>query len=359
MIEESEPAIPGAILKSESFHILDRDSLPAGWKTGRFSALQKQRIAEKLRRLPQIAAGLSEADPAVWPLQRLQLEPVNRCNYRCALCRTHRSDWVPRRAILFEEACRLIEPIAEQLTVLTLYGTRGEPLLHPRLEDIVAYTKARTAAKTRISTNGSLVSETRARRLLDAGLDLIIFAVDGLTQQTYAAYRQGGRLQTVVANLRRLCELKHAGGYRTRVVFQFIPMAANEHEVPQVADFAYDLGVDVVKLKYSTSVAHSDTHRTAEDDLGPGQKHGGVFVCPLGLDGMYVDPNGYSYPCCYAEGEPSLVVGNALTESPAAIWDKSEMWALRRSFAEQKGFNDFCLASCRNVPRGQKKILKR
>lgn len=327
----------------------------AGWRSGRFPGREKQRIADRLRQQKQFA----HLPSGPWPLRKIQLEPVNRCNYRCALCRTHRRDWVPRRRIALEEVRQLLDPVADTLAVLTLYGTRGEPLLHPQLEDMVAYAKAHTRAKTRISTNGSLVTETRAHRLLDAGLDLIIFAVDGLTQQSYAAYREGGRLETVTANLRRLCALKHAGGYRTRVVFQFIPMAANEHQVPHVADFAYDLGVDVVKLKYSTSVAHSDSHRTGDLELAPEGKDRRRFDCPLGLDGLYVDPNGYSYPCCYAEGEPNRVVGNVLTESPPAIWDKPELWELRRAFAEQRGFDDFCIANCRHVPRGQKEILKR
>jgi len=346
-------------LDNESLQTTACGCRQSGWNSGRLNAAARQRIADGLQRLSDAAGPRQTSMPPVWPLRRLQLEPVNRCNYRCALCRTHRRDWVPRRAIGREQVRRLIEPVADTLAVLTLYGTRGEPLLHPQLEGIVADTKARTAAKTRLSTNGSLVTESRARRLLDAGLDLIIFAVDGLTQQTYAAYREGGRLATVTANLRRLCELKHRGGYATRVVFQFIPMAANEHEVPQVADFAYELGVDVVKLKYSTSVAHSESHRTDEADLGPEQTDRGPFVCPLGLDGLYVDPNGYSYPCCYAEGEFNRVVGHALTESLTRIWDRPELWELRRSFAEQSGFNPFCLANCRDVPRGQKKILKR
>jgi len=346
-------------LDSDVLNIRESDRRIPSWNSGRFTLQDKQQIAACLQELSESIQAPPEKPAASWPLRRLQLEPVNRCNYRCSLCRTHRKDWVPRRQIALGEFRRLIDPLADRLEVLTLYGTRGEPLLHPQLEDIVACAKSRTGAKTRISTNGSLVTEMRAQRLLDAGLDLIIFAVDGLTQQTYGAYREGGRLQTVAANLRRLCELKHRGGYRTRVVFQFIPMAANEHEVPRVADFAYDLGVDVVKLKYSTSVAHSESHRTGEADLAPERNDRGPFLCPLGLDGMYVDPNGYSYPCCYAEGRANLAVGNALVESPAAIWDKPELWELRRTFAVQAGFNDFCIATCRNVPRGQKKILKR
>lgn len=326
-----------------------------GWRSGRFNSREKRRIAGLLHQ----EADCARAESGSWPLRKIQLEPVNRCNYRCALCRTHRKDWVPRRAIALDEFRRLIEPVTEQLEVLTLYGTRGEPLLHPQLEDIVACAKSRTRAKTRISTNGSLVNEARAHRLLDAGLDLIIFAVDGLTQQTYGAYREGGRLERVIDNLRRLCALKHTGGYRTRVVFQFIPMIANEHEIPLVADFAYGLGVDIVKLKYSTSVAHSDSHRTGDNELAPEGNVAGRFVCPLGLDALYVDPNGYCYPCCYAEGEFNRLVGNVLNESPLTIWDKPELWELRRAFADQAGFDNFCTTNCRHIPRGQKKILKR
>ncbi|MFC1814492.1 radical SAM/SPASM domain-containing protein [Thermodesulfobacteriota bacterium] len=236
----------------------------------------------------------------LWPLRHIQLEAVNFCNYRCPLCRTHLKDGIKRRKIRLDQVQKIVRPIAAEVSEFTLYGTRGEAFLHERLEEIVSYLKSTTSARVCISTNGSLVTEQRALRLLGAGPDQIIFAIDGITPETYGIYRIGGPFGRVIENLKKLCELKAKVGFRTRVVFQFIPMAGNEHEISGLADFGYALGVDVVKLKFSTSVAGNDTFRTDSLTYRPATPGSKPFECPSGLEKLYVDPNGDAYPCCYA-----------------------------------------------------------
>jgi len=305
------------------------------------------------------ANGHEILDPCLWPLAALQLELVNICNYRCPLCRTLRRDGVPRRQMAADEVRRIIDPIGGQLRDVILYGTRGEPLLHPGLEEIIADIKSATGARVSVSTNGSLVDARRAAALLASGLDQIVFAVDGITQETYGQYRVGGNLARVTSNLTGFCDLKMRGGYATRVVLQFIPMAANEHEIGDLAAFGYGLGADVVRLKFSNSVAKSARFRTGDRRYRPAPHRTGRFRCPSGLEKLYVDPNGECYPCCYAEGHRHLSAGNALREDVAAIWHSERMWELRRSFAEQKGFNRFCLDTCRGRAVYPKKILPR
>lgn len=295
----------------------------------------------------------------IWQLRHIQLEVVNFCNYRCPLCRTHLKDGIRRRKIDLDQVRSIIHPIAAEVEEYTLYGTRGEPFLHEQLEDIVSYLKSMSAARVCISTNGSLVTEHRAIRLLEAGLDQIIFAIDGITPETYGIYRIGGQFNQVIENLKRFCVIKAKGGFQTRIVFQFIPMAGNEHEISKLADFGYALGVDVVRLKFSNSVNGNDVFRTECISYRPPAVHSKQFECPSGLEKLYVDPNGDCYPCCYAEGYRSLLVGNALEQNIKDIWNADEMWELRRSFAEQKGFGAFCLKTCRQRAKNRKKILRR
>ncbi len=351
----------GTSLNSENAGWTDPDYSRFHLRKNRFSSKDKQGILKRLhsQQPASVIGSHIQDDPVFWPLNRINIEPVNICNYRCPLCRTNLKDWVPRRKIELETVKTIIAPLASGLRVVNLYGTRGEPLLHPRLEEIIAYIKSATTAKIRISTNGSLVTDSRARCLLDAGLDQIVFAVDGLTQRSYSAYRRGGRLERVVEKLRRFCELKAKGGYSTRVIFQFIPMANNEHELPDVPAFAYALGVDVVKLKYSTSASNSDIYRVRDAGFRPSLKSEKDFICPQGLDNIYIDPNGYCYPCCYMEGYPNLLLGNVTKESIASIWSKSRIWELRRSFAEQIDFNPFCKKNCFGVARFRKVTLKK
>lgn len=286
----------------------------------------------------------------IWPLKRLQIELVNVCNYRCPLCRTLNDD-VVRRQMTIKEFERIINSVADELELVSLYGTRGEPLIHRGLEEAVQLVRSKTGAAVIISTNGSLVTKQRSQGLLAAGLSEIIFAVDGLTQSSYEKYRVGGQLDNVVQNIKDFCELKNAGAFKTRVVFQFIPMASNEHEVAQVGEFGYELGVDEVRLKLSSSVTSSKSYKTSSSDYHPPSEKGDFFACPSGLDKLYIDPNGDCFPCCYMEGYQRLCVGNALEIDLKKIWNSPKLWELRRSFAEQSGFNQFCSINCCNVAR--------
>ncbi|MFC1515432.1 radical SAM/SPASM domain-containing protein [Thermodesulfobacteriota bacterium] len=292
-----------------------------------------------------------------WPMRRIQLEPVNICNYHCPLCETHNKDWVPRGAITLEEVKSIIQPAADSLLGVPLYGTRGEPFLNKQLEGIVAYLKKETRARVSLSTNGSLANRNRAAGLLDAGLDQIIFAIDGITQKTYEKYRQGGGLDKVIRNLEQFCTLKHQGGYTTRIVFQFIPMGGNEHEIPDLPAFGYGLGADIVRLKFSTSVSRSTAFKVENISYPSPATSKEEFLCPMGPDLLYIDPNGYTYPCCYAEGNQDLMIGNALKEDVNRLWDSPLMQEIKRSFSEQSNFTDFCVTTCRNVNRLRKKIL--
>lgn len=333
----------------------DRFRLPAN----QFDRKDKISIIKGLvKRNPAPSDSLQHCGyPPQWPLNYINLEPVNICNYHCELCRTNLRDWVPRKSASIKDARRIIAPIASNLQVVNLYGTRGEPLLHTDLEAFVALVKSATAAKARVTSNGSLVTERRAKGLLNAGLDQIVFAIDGLSQRSYAAYRKGGNLNQVIDNLKRFCELKSQGGYKTRVVFQFIPMTNNEHEIPGLAEFAYGLGVDMVKLKISTSATNNPDYRSKNASYRSHARQMEVFQCPQGLDNLFIDPNGYCYPCCYAEGYPHMMLGDATEASTDSIWNKSELWELRRSFSEQKGFNAFCLENCYGIARTHKVIL--
>ena len=291
-------------------------------------------------------------------LTRLQVELINACNYRCPLCRTLEKDGVTRRRLTLDELRRVVEPVAGGLQSIALYGTRGEPYLHPELEDAIAWLKQRTRARVEVSTNGSLLDPERARRTLRAGLDRLIVAIDGLTQETYARYRVGGDLEQVLANVRELCRQKRAGRSRTEVVFQLIPMATNEPELHDLSELAWGLGVDEVRLKLSQSVARDPALRPRDPSLRAEARDPGgeAFPCPFGSDKLYVDPNGDVFPCCYAEGRAALRIGNALETPLPDLFERELPRALRAAFARGADHHPFCVATC--SARGPREKLK-
>jgi MoaA/NifB/PqqE/SkfB family radical SAM enzyme len=187
--------------------------------------------------------------------EQLLIEPTVNCNLDCpTLCgRSYpeRMRCTSRRSIrtmppeLFQE---LVDRIDGPIPRIGLYNY-GEPLLHSEFPGMCRRLRVRCPASHLFtSTNGTrlAISELRAR-LLESGLDEIIVSVDGATQPTYAAYRRGGVLATVLEGIRRLrIERDRAGLARPRIVWRYILFAWNDsdEELARAEGLAREIGVD-------------------------------------------------------------------------------------------------------------------
>jgi radical SAM protein with 4Fe4S-binding SPASM domain len=112
----------------------------------------------------------------------------------------------------------------------------------------------RYASKKKIytitSTNAHFLDDDNARKTIESGLDRLIISIDGTTQDVYSQYRKEGSLDKVIEGARNIVKWKkklHSS--RPHVVFQFLVVKPNEHQIPEVYRLAKEIGVDEVKLK--------------------------------------------------------------------------------------------------------------
>ena len=132
----------------------------------------------KLRRYRELwhAAGRFEILPD-HPLH-LDLELSGVCNLSCQDCFQESLD--KKRLGLMDEALfqRLVDEGVENGLCAIKLQIRGESFLHPKLFECIEYAKERGVLDVQITTNGTLLDEAAMRRVLDSGLDGIIFSVD-------------------------------------------------------------------------------------------------------------------------------------------------------------------------------------
>ena len=84
---------------------------------------------------------------------------------------------------------QIIEQIAPHTSsVYLLVG--GESLLHPKLPEMVAYAR-RYGIRVLLNTNATILTPMLSKRLIDAGLSHITFALDGYTKDVYESIRVG------------------------------------------------------------------------------------------------------------------------------------------------------------------------
>lgn len=198
--------------------------------------------------------GLPEDD-----LARVYIEPTNQCNFDCRICMRNSWEEPPgqMRAETFE---RILAGLAAfRPTPLVFFGGFGEPLSHPDIVLMVRRAKALNA-KTELITNGSLLNETMAEALIQAGLDRLWVSIDGSTPESYADVRLGDALPDVIANLEGLRQLRlRAGASAPRMGIAFVAMRRNISDLPGVIRLGRRLGAD--RFSISNVIAHTPEMR--------------------------------------------------------------------------------------------------
>src|ERR1700730_14323176 len=136
------------------------------------------------------------------------IELAMACNLRCEMCP------VPKNMELMGGRARAVMNPAVFRRVLTqLSGRRyslclnqlGEPLLNKHVVDYVKWAKA-DGHQVGFYTNGTLLDQSLADRQLDAGLDYIVFSIDGATKETFESIRLGAKFEPTIKNIQYFCE---------------------------------------------------------------------------------------------------------------------------------------------------------
>lgn len=141
--------------------------------------------------------------------QRITLELTNRCNIACTFCPRHEmGDFLGTMDTKL--ACRLIDEMAEHLPITLVPFFRGESLLHPDWTAIISYAQKKGIGPIQFATNGTLLDDNNARRLLDCGIDYISFSLDTHNPILYESSRRGASFQKVQENILHFLGLHEA-----------------------------------------------------------------------------------------------------------------------------------------------------
>jgi radical SAM protein with 4Fe4S-binding SPASM domain len=285
-----------------------------------------------------------------------QVEPANVCNLSCPLCLTSSITKSRKPAIMaFETFKKFIDECGNHLLLLILWNW-GEPFLNPNLITMIAYAKA-SGIVVHTSTNGNVpLDETQVEALVDSGLDSLVVAVDGASQETYEKYRQRGRLDQVILNIKNILRVRKAKGLTTpRINMRFVVMRHNEGEVQEARNLARKLGVDFFTLK--TVDMHPDegleldkayapkknAYRRYEYDKDTFTRKEIPFVCMRPWKRVTLDVSGEVIACEY-DYKNIHSFGNIDFKGTLNAWKSKVSKDFRNVF--NQGHNDFYL--CRN-----------
>lgn len=280
--------------------------------------------------------------PWGWPTH-IQVEPTNICNLQCSLCPVTEGLKRPKGHMSLELFKRFIDDTGEYVFLIILWDW-GEPFLNPSVYEMISYAKGK-GIKLVSSTNGHVFANVEhAKKVVNSGLDTLIFAVDGITQETYESYRKRGDLGTLLQGIRNVVNAKRTLEMDTPLInFRFIPMKHNEHELPMLKDFAGSLGVDVLTIKtlnpHCESIREEDIAFLPQDTFYQRFKydHEGYRYrrkrnpCKALWNNPIIHWDGKISPCTY-DPHDDYTVGDYSSTAFEEIWWGSATRKLRRLF---------------------------
>jgi MoaA/NifB/PqqE/SkfB family radical SAM enzyme len=141
----------------------------------------------------------------------IDIEVAAVCDLACPFC--FREFTVTPDKIIDEKLCyNLIDQSAEMKVPSMKFNWRGEPLLNPKLPDYINYAKQKGILETIINTNATHLNKENGKKLINAGLDMLIYSFDGGTKETYEKMRPGrfkkNDFENVYNNIKNFSKIK-------------------------------------------------------------------------------------------------------------------------------------------------------
>jgi len=166
-------------------------------------------------------------------------EVTKGCNLRCIHCRATATELSSPLDLPTTKALNLIEQVSQYaLPILVLSG--GEPLFRADIFQLARHATDR-GLRVALATNGTLVTQEIARKIVDAGVRRVSISLDGANAVTHDAFRGiPGAFDAALRGFRNLKELGMSVQINTTIARH------NAHELPAVLDLARSIGADAL-----------------------------------------------------------------------------------------------------------------
>ncbi|MCP4460492.1 MAG: radical SAM protein [Cytophagales bacterium] len=294
-----------------------------------------------------------------WPIS-ISIEPTTGCNLACPECPSGLKSF-SRPTGKLEQGLfkKIIDEVHEKLFYLIFYF-QGEPYLHPDFLEMVSYASNR-GIYTATSTNAHFLDDQNAMQTVASGLDRLIVSIDGSTQETYEAYRKTGSLDKVLDGTKRIVEWRRKLKSKTpAILWQFLVVRPNEHQISEIREMAKEFGVDRVVFKTAqiydyengNSLIPTIDKYSRYRDNGDGTfslKNNLIDHCWKMWHSCVITWDGQMVPCCF-DKDAEHPMGELKTSVFTEVWNSSEYQVFRKSLMNSRD----TFQMCQNCTEGSK-----
>jgi MoaA/NifB/PqqE/SkfB family radical SAM enzyme len=318
-----------------------------------------------LPRLRRVVNRLTTRRAPVFP-RTIQIQTTTGCNADCVFCpygETYselpkgRMDWGMYTGLLEESARHGTRRISPYLM--------NEPFADPEIiERIAAINQIHPRAKVVLTTNGSLLGEEKARRLLDLGdgVHEIYFSVQGIEKESYESTMRGALVfEKTLANIDRFLRL-HAERRGRRPIVWVTMVDTGTIDAREAVAYWSARGV---RAKY-TRLENRGGNIAGAEELSRAGEMRPFTGCTRLMKQAYVLFNGDVVLCC-TDYRKTMVLGNVAEGGLQAVWNGPRAAGIRRDYQREDFSRNPLCGSCTVdleteisvVPRGLRTLPRR
>ena len=290
---------------------------------------------------------------SLWSMpKKLAIDPTNHCDLKCPLCPTGLGDKTVDRGLMkLEQFKPVIDRLGKWLQSVDMYSW-GEPLLNKSFVDMIRYSATENKIRTITSLHLNNMTDEQVEGFVNSGLDKLIVSVDGATQEIYEKYRVGGNIDKVFDNMRRLVAARKKYNSKLCVVWNFLVMKQNEHEMDMARQIAKEIGVEItfsiMRTNLKDDILQNVKNNIEKDaqwipenpdynpyDLGQKKRKNPIKFCKRPWMETFVNWNGDVFPCGCVVTESKYSMGNVFEKDFEDIWNGDKYIAARKELLDQ------------------------
>ncbi len=157
----------------------------------------------KFRKFPQ------EKIVSDFPIYVL-IEPVSTCNIRCTMCFQIDKTFTKKPfmgTMSLDFFKKIIDDCSKNGTKAITLASRGEPTLHPKLSEMLEYVSGKFL-EVKLNTNATKLNEKLIRKILETGVNEVVYSVDESDEKKYEKIRVGGKFKEVLSNIQNFQRIR-------------------------------------------------------------------------------------------------------------------------------------------------------
>ena len=257
----------------------------------------------------------------------LQIEPSSICNYRCVFCfETDPSFNSLKSGFMGKMSLELFHTVVDQavgnIEFISL-ASRGEPLACKDIDKMLAYTPGKFL-NLKMNTNASLMDEAKCHSILSSGIRTLVFSADAAEEPLYSQLRVNGKLDKVLANIRRFNEIRKKHYPQRRIITRVSGVKFRQEQNLESMEKLWGELVDQVAF----------VNYNPWENVYEAQPNGLGTPCSDLWRRMFVWWDGKTNPCD-VDYKSTLSVGNIHKLSISQLWSSAPYEMLRQKHLEK------------------------